>query len=61
MTEPHTTPSDVCAEAGHVIIDGPGNVAVTLTPEAADETADRLIQSAAQAHGQRLTGQVSSS
>ena len=47
-------PSNVDAEDGKVIVDGPDAVAVSLTPEAAEETSDRLLVGAAKAHGQRL-------
>ncbi len=46
-------PSDVSAEDGDVIVDGPDGVAVTLTPEAAIETSDRLLDKATVATGQR--------
>lgn len=51
---PHDTPSDVTAEDGAVLIDGPNGVAISLTPEAADETSDRLLKAAAQARGQQM-------
>ena len=43
----------VSANAGEVILDGPDGVDVKLTPEAAEETADRLIEGATEAAGQR--------
>ena len=46
-------PSDVSAEQGEVIIDGPDGVAVSLTPEAARETSSRLLRAADEAAGQR--------
>lgn len=55
MAKVHDTPSDVSAEDGEVHIDGPDGVAVSLTPEAAAETSDRLLGCASQAQGQRLT------
>jgi hypothetical protein len=45
----HSEPSDVNAEQGQVIVEGPDGVAVTLTPEAAEETARRLMDAAGQA------------
>lgn len=45
----HAEPSDVNAEQGKVIVEGPEGVAVTLTPDAAEETARRLISAASQA------------
>ena len=47
-------PSEVAAEGGEVVVDGPDGVAVSLTPEAAVETSDRLLDRAAQAAGQRF-------
>jgi hypothetical protein len=48
----HDEASNVTAEAGQVLVDGPDGVAVSLTPEAAAETSDRLLDSAAEAQGQ---------
>lgn len=45
--------SDVQAVDGKVELDGPDGVAVALTPEAAEETSDRLINEALRASGQR--------
>ena len=50
--KPYSTPSEVTAEHGEVAVDGPDGVAVSLTPEAAAETSDRLLHAAAQAKGQ---------
>jgi uncharacterized protein YlxW (UPF0749 family) len=44
-------PSDVQSIAGHVLVIGPG-IAVTLTPEAAEETGERLIEHAGHAKHQ---------
>ncbi len=50
-------PSDVKAVAGEVEVDGPDDVDVALTPAAAVETSDRLLQGAFKARGQkRLKG-----
>lgn len=46
--------SHVAAEDGEVIVDGPDGVAVSLTPRAAVETSDRLLDAAIRAHGQQL-------
>lgn len=46
-------PSDVEAVDGKVIVDGPDGVAVTLTPEAAIETGQRLLDMGLTAAGQR--------
>jgi len=45
--------SKVNADEGAVAVDGPDQVQVELTPEAAEETADRLIEEAVMARGQR--------
>jgi hypothetical protein len=49
----YSEPSEVRAEDGDVAVDGPGAVHVRLTPEAAEETADRLIDQSVVARGQR--------
>ena len=46
--------SHVEADDGVVKVDGPDDVHVDLTPEAALETSDRLLQSSQQASGQLL-------
>ena len=51
---PFDTPSEVDAEEGEVVVDGPDAVAVSLTPEAAAETSHRLLHGAAKARGQQL-------
>ncbi|HST36818.1 MAG TPA: hypothetical protein VLK25_09355 [Allosphingosinicella sp.] len=48
----HAQPSDVIAEEGKVIVEGPNGVAVTFVPDAAEETARRLLQAAAEARTQ---------
>lgn len=52
--EIYSKPSDVSAEDGVVNLDGPDGVDVGLTPEAALETSDRLLEGAATAVGQRV-------
>jgi hypothetical protein len=47
-------PSEVTAEEGEVVVDGPDGVAVSLTPDAAAETSQRLLIGAAKAQGQKL-------
>lgn len=42
-------PSTVESEEGQVFVDGPDGVAVSLTPEAAEETGERLIDNAVDA------------
>ena len=41
------------AEDGHVVLDGPDGVAVTMTAQAAAETGERLIRAAAEAAQQQ--------
>jgi hypothetical protein len=45
--------TEVSAEDGEVILDGPDGVDFNITPEAAEQTADNLIHGAAKAAGQR--------
>ena len=52
----HNHPSDVAAEKGVVIVDGPDGVAVTFTPTAAVETSERLLEGGITAQGQRVNG-----
>jgi hypothetical protein len=47
-------PSKVGAEEGAVVVDGPDGVAITLTPDAAIETSERLLEGGLTAQGQRL-------
>ena len=50
----HDEPSKVSAEDGDVLMDGPNGVAVSLTPDAAIETSDRLMEGGLMAQGQRV-------
>jgi hypothetical protein len=52
----HDTPSEVEAEPGVVRARGPDNVNVNFTPEAAVETAHRLIDAACEAKGKQHVG-----
>jgi hypothetical protein len=54
----HDHPSDVAAEQGVVIVDGPDGVAVTFTPKAAVETSERLLEGGITAQGQRINGKT---
>jgi len=45
-------PSDVDADSGDVIVKGPDAVDVRLTPKAAEETSDRLLEASLKARGQ---------
>ena len=51
-THSHSDPSDVAAEEGEIFVEGPDGVAVTLTPDAAEETARRLLEAASEARRQ---------
>jgi len=50
----HIEPSEVEADDGQVIVDGPDGVAVTLTPDAAIETSERLLDAGFMAQGQNV-------
>ena len=54
MAEVFDEASKVDAEEGVVLIDGPGGIEVTLTPEAAIETSNRLLDAGMKANGQRV-------
>lgn len=47
--EPAAVAGKATAESGVVLLDGPGGVAVAMTPEAARETGRTLIEAADQA------------
>lgn len=51
--EVYDEPSDVAAVDGCVTLDGPDAVDIAMTPEAAEETSDRLAEHAVKAAGQR--------
>ena len=53
-TEIYDQATKVDAEDGHVILDGPDGVDVSMTPAAAEETAEHLLEGAAKANGQML-------
>ena len=53
MTKVHDEASKVAAEGGFILVNGPDGVAVALTPEAAADTSDRLLEGATLAAGQR--------
>lgn len=46
-------PSDVKAVEGRVEVEGPDEVDIALTPEAASETSDRLLGASFKARGQK--------
>jgi hypothetical protein len=45
--------TEVTAKDGEVILNGPDEVDLKITPEAAEETADNLVEGAVKARGQR--------
>lgn len=49
----HHQPSSVTAEDGDVLVLGPDDVDVRLTPDAAEETSNRLLEGSMKARGQR--------
>jgi len=50
--------SEVSAVDGAVELDGPDAVDVAMTPEAAEETSERLTDQAVKARGQRRLGNL---
>jgi len=50
----HDTASEVTAEDGQVMLDGPDGTAVSLTPEAAIETSERLFEQGLKGKGQQV-------
>lgn len=53
---PEAKAGEAAAEAGVVMLDGPDGVAVTMTPDAADGTADTLHEAAREARIQSDEG-----
>jgi hypothetical protein len=51
--EVYDQPSEVKAVDGNVVVDGPDAVDVAFTPDAAEETSERLLGQAFKARGQR--------
>ena len=49
----YNEPSSIKADDGEVTVKGPDEVDVKLTPEAAEETSDRLLEGALIARGKR--------
>ena len=52
--QPTNLPLDVAAEEGEVLIEGPEGIALSMTPEAAEESSNRLYERTAEARGQRI-------
>jgi hypothetical protein len=46
-------PSSVTAKEGDVLVNGPDHVDVGMTPDAAEETSNRLLEGSMKARGQR--------
>ena len=53
LVQVYNKAGETIAEGSNVVPDGPGPVAVTMTPEAAAATSDHLLEAAALAAGQR--------
>jgi hypothetical protein len=49
----YAQPSSVTAKQGDVLVKGPDAVDVALTPDAAEETSNRLLEGSMRARGQR--------
>jgi hypothetical protein len=54
----YSDPSNVRASDGDVLLDGPDSVDIAMTPEAAEETSERLTEQAVTARGQRRLGRM---
>lgn len=52
--EIYTKATDVSVKDGVVHLDGPDGVDVSMTPDAAVETSDRLHEAGVQAHGEQV-------
>jgi len=50
-------PSEITAEEGAVTVKGPDAVDVKLTPEAAEETSNRMLEGSMKARGQAYFSQ----
>ena len=48
----HDRAGDVSADGGVVHLDGPDHVDIDLTPDAAEETSERLLEGVLKARGQ---------
>jgi len=51
--QPEKTPAEATAEQGEVLIDGPDGLALSLTPDAARQTAQSIHAAACEAQEQR--------
>lgn len=50
---PEKTPAEATAEQGEVLIDGPDGLALSLTPDAAQRTAEAIYSAACEAEEQQ--------
>lgn len=53
VTEPFTVAGIATVEDGHVVLDGPDGIAITLTAEAAVATGRNLVEAGEQAMAKR--------
>jgi hypothetical protein len=53
LRKPFEEPGHATAEEGEVLLDGPDGIAISLTPDAARITGERLIVAADEAAAQR--------
>lgn len=60
MTKVYSTPSDVTSDGDQVHLDGPDGVAVSLTPDAALKTANRIDEAALDALISKYSSSTSS-
>lgn len=51
--QPHDKPTQATAEQGVVMLDGPNGIALSMTPDAAQKSADRIRAAANEAFDQQ--------
>ena len=56
--EIYDEPSEVRAVDGAVAVDGPDAVSVRFTPDAAEETSERLLSASFEARGKKRLGKM---
>jgi len=56
--DPQTKPCDVAVEGGKVVVRGPGAAAFILSADAAQATAERLLEAADEARRAEAAGQA---
>jgi hypothetical protein len=57
VSQPFSDPGIASAEDGQVVLEGPGGLAVTMTPDAAARTGRSLLEAAGEAERQRVGSQ----